>query len=381
MKQQISYGTNTCGNTLETEITSGTDIIVCPAFCDVHVHFREPGRPDKETILSGCRSAAAGGYTCVCPMPNLDPVPDTPQTLEKELEIIRRDAFLDVIPYAAITIGRKGLEPVDIAALKASVVAFSDDGSGVQDDAVIMRAMEIAARENSIIVSHCEDKRYGTAPEGEWMQVERDLSLAAAVGCRYHVCHVSTARSVDAIRRAKGRGVDVTCETAPHYLALTDADVQDDGRFRMNPPIRTAADRKALIEGLRDGTIDMIATDHAPHTAEEKSRGFQGSVMGVVGLETAFPVLYTTLVREGVISLEDLVFRMSAAPRRRFSLPVRDNDTVTIDLGAGWTIDPAQFRTKGRSTPFAGMQVYGKILKTEYKGKTIYNAEQNETGA
>lgn len=372
MKQQSSYGTNSNANNRETDITSGTDIIVCPAFCDVHVHFREPGRPDKETILTGCHSAAAGGYTCVCPMPNLSPVPDSPETLEKELEIIRRDAYIDVIPYASITIGRNGLEPVDIAALKDSVVAFSDDGSGVQSDAVLTRAMEKAAEENCIIASHCEDKRYGTAPEGEWMQIERDLRIAGAVGCSFHVCHVSTARSVDAIRRAKDRGVDVTCETAPHYLALSERDVQDDGRFRMNPPIRTEKDREALLSALADGTIDMVATDHAPHTAEEKSRGFADSVMGVVGLETAFPVLYTVLVREGIISLDRLIELMSIAPRRRFHLPVRENDTVKVDLSAQWIVDSSKFRTMGRSTPFEGMRVSGRIVETVYKGKTIY---------
>ncbi|MCQ2183882.1 MAG: dihydroorotase [Bacteroidales bacterium] len=367
MKQEISYG--------KKDIHGGTDIVVCPAFCDVHVHFREPGRPDKETILTGCDAAAAGGYTCVCPMPNLDPVPDSAENLEKELEIIRRDAYLDVIPYASITLGRQGLVPVDVKALKGHVAAFSDDGSGVQDDAVMRRAMELIAAEDCVLAAHCEDKRFGTAPEGEWMQIERDLDLAAETGCPYHVCHISTKRSVDAIRRAKDRGVDVTCETAPHYLALTEDDIKDEGRFRMNPPIRTAEDRKALIEGILDGTIDMIATDHAPHTAEEKSRGFLGSTMGVVGLETSFPVLYTVLVRQGIIPLEKLIDMMSLAPRRRFRLPVRENDTVTIDLGAQWTIDSSLFRSKGHSTPFDGMTVWGRVIETVYKGKSIYHVK------
>lgn len=385
MKNTFSYGT------ILSE--SGADFVVCPAFCDVHVHFREPGRPDKETILSGCRSAAAGGYTCVCPMPNLDPVPDTPAHLEKELEIIRRDAFIDVIPYASITLGRKGLEVVDVASLKGSVVAFSDDGSGVQDERVMRRAMETIARENCILAAHCEDNSLlwggyihdgayakahghrGICSESEWKQIERDLKLAGETGCAYHVCHVSTAQSIDVIRRAKDRGVDVTCETAPHYLVLCEDDLRDEGRFKMNPPLRAASDRAALIGALQDGTIDMIATDHAPHTAAEKSGGLEFSAMGVTGLETAFPVLNTFLVRKGVISLEKLIGLMSIAPRERFRLPVRPDDRVTLDLGAKWTIDSSKFFSKGHSTPFDGLEVFGKCKKTEYKGISIYDAE------
>ncbi len=385
MKQHISYG---------KDIKSGADVVVCPAFCDVHVHFREPGRPDKETIASGCRAAAAGGYTCVCPMPNLDPVPDSPETLARELEIISRDASIDVVPYASITLGRKGLEVVDVAALKGSVAAFSDDGSGVQDERVMRRAMELIAAEDCILAAHCEDNSLlvpggcihdgayarangltGISSESEWRQVERDLRLAGEVGCAYHVCHISTAQSVDLVRRAKDRGVDVTCETGPHYLTLCEDDLRDEGRFKMNPPLRSAADRAALLEGLRDGTIDMIATDHAPHTAPEKSKGLCGSLMGIVGLETAFPVLYTALVRKGEISLEKLIDLMSAAPRERFRLPLREGDRVTIDLSIPWTVDSRQFLSQGRSTPFDGTQVYGRILKTEYNNKTIYEVK------
>lgn len=385
MKQRISYGKNN---------KSGADVVVCPAFCDVHVHFREPGRPDKETIASGCRAAAAGGYTCVCPMPNLNPVPDSPATLARELEIISRDSCIDVIPYASITLGRKGLQVVDVAALKGSVVAFSDDGSGVQDERVMRRAMETIAAEGCILAAHCEDNSLlvpggcihdgayarrnglpGISSESEWRQIERDLRLAGEAGCAYHVCHISTAQSVDLIRRAKDRGVDVTCETGPHYLTLCEDDLRDEGRFKMNPPLRSAADRAALLEGLKDGTIDMIATDHAPHTAEEKSKGLRGSLMGVVGLETAFPVLYTALVCKGEISLEKLVSLMSSAPRERFRLPQREGDRVTIDISTPRIIDSAEFLSQGRSTPFDGLQVYGRVLKTEYNNKTIYEVK------
>lgn len=364
MKQSISYGDISYG--------CGTNVVVCPAFCDVHVHFRVPGRPDKETIVTGCRSAVAGGYTTVCPMPNLNPVPDSPGHLAEELGLIEKDAFIEVLPYASITLGRKGLEPVDVRALKDSVVAFSDDGSGVQDDSVLRKAMEMTASEGCVLASHCEDVRYGTAPEGEWMQIGRDLRLAEETGCRFHVCHISTARSVDLIREAKSRGVDVTCETAPHYLLLCEDDRSDEGRFKMNPPLRTAADRRAIMDGLLDGTIDMIATDHAPHTAEEKSLGLQGSAFGIVGLETAFPVLYTHLVRTGVISLEKLVDLMSSAPRRCFGIDTDPGSYTVFDVRDLYVIDSAKFFSKGHSTPFDGWEVYGRCLKTVYKGKTVY---------
>lgn len=384
MKQQNSYGYNT------TERADKNSFFISPSFIDVHVHFREPGYGYKETIATGSRAAAAGGYTCVCTMPNLDPVPDCPENLRRQLDIISRDAVIDVIPYASITIGRKGLEVVDVAALKDSVVAFSDDGSGVQDPATMLRAMELIAQNGCILAAHCEDNRLlrggyihegryaaehshkGICSESEWGQIARDLELAGKTGCAYHVCHISTKESVDLIRRAKDKGVNVSCETAPHYLSLCEDDLQEDGRFKMNPPIRSKEDRKALIEGIIDGTIDMIATDHAPHSAEEKSRGLAGSAMGVVGLETAFPVLYTELVRKGIISLERLIDLMAIAPRRRFRLPLREDDRVILDLDTPYVIDSSTFLSKGRSTPFEGRQVWGRCMETIYKGKTVY---------
>lgn len=375
---------------MKREHSYGTDCLVCPAFVDVHVHFREPGYGYKETISSGSRAAAAGGYTAVCTMPNLDPVPDTVEHLEEELSLIRSQAVIDVRPYASITIGRKGLELVDVAALKDRVVAFSDDGSGVQDEKVMRRAMEVIAENGSILAAHCEDNSLlrggyihdgsyarahghrGICSESEWRQIERDLELAAQTGCPYHVCHISTRQSLDLIRRAKDKGVDVTCETAPHYLVLCEDDLREDGRFKMNPPLRSRDDRDALVEGLKDGSIDMIATDHAPHSAEEKSRGLAGSAMGVVGLETAFPVLYTSLVRKGLLGLDRLVELMSSAPRERFRLGAADDDWTVIDLDASYVVDPAAFRSKGHSTPFEGVEVFGKCMQTVFRGNIVH---------
>ena len=371
---------------------SGT--IVLPALVDVHVHFREPGYSYKETIRTGSLAAAAGGYTCVCTMPNLNPVPDCPENIGKQLEIIRRDAVTDVRPYASITVGRKGLEVVDVASLKAMAVAFSDDGSGVQDEKMMLKAMEIIAENDCILAAHCEDNtlleggyihkgRYaaahshrGICSESEWKQIERDLRLAEQTGCAYHVCHISTKESVDIIRRAKDRGVNVTCETGPHYLLLCEDDLQEDGRFKMNPPLRAAEDRHALIEGLKDGTIDMIATDHAPHSAEEKSKGLEGSAMGIVGLETAFPLMYTGLVRRGVIGLDRLVELMSTAPRKRFRLGDAPSDKAVFDLETPYTIDSSTFKSMGRSTPFEAWTVYGRCIETIREGKTIYSYRQ-----
>ena len=365
-------------------------MITLPAFADLHVHFREPGQTWKETIRSGSLAAARGGYTLVCAMPNLDPVPDSPETLAVEQAAIYRDAVISVLPYCSITKGRKGLELVDFKALKGGCAAFSDDGSGVQDEAMMLSAMQAAAREDVIIAAHCEDNsllrggyihdgRYaaahghkGICSESEWGQIERDLKLCEQTGCHYHVCHISTRESVELIRAAKARGVNVTCETAPHYLVLCEDDLQEDGRFKMNPPLRTADDREALIEGLKDGTIDVIATDHAPHSAEEKSRGLAHSAMGIVGLETAFPVLYTRLVRTGVISLERLVEAMSAAPRRIFRLPEAPLDYVEVDLDTPFTIRSEEFASMGRATPFEGWEVYGKVCRTVYQGKKVY---------
>ena len=348
-------------------------ILECLSFADVHVHLREPGFTSKETILTGTRAAARGGYTIVCPMPNLNPVPDSPENLAIELEAIRKDALVRVLPYGAITKGRKGLKLVDFAALKDSCCAFSDDGSGVQDPSVMLQAMQAAAREGVIIAAHCEDNSLpGTDPRSEWGQIARDLELCQQTGCHYHVCHISSRESVRLIREAKARGINVSCETAPHYLTLCQEDIRDEGRFKMNPPIRSARDREALIEGLADGTIDVIATDHAPHTAEEKSRGFAGSAMGIVGLETAFPVLYTRLVKTGRISLERLVDAMSAAPRRIFGLPPTPEDRVRIDLNTPFVIDSRQFASMGHSTPFDGWEVFGRVLETRMGGKRVY---------
>ena len=366
-------------------------MVTLPAFTDLHVHFREPGQTWKETIRSGSLAAARGGYTLVCAMPNLDPVPDSPETLAVEQAAIDRDAVITVLPYCSITKGRLGHELVDFHALKNSCVAFSDDGSGVQDEAMMRKAMEAAAREDVILAAHCEDNallhggyihdgRYaashghkGICSESEWGQIARDLNLCEETGCRYHVCHISTRESVELIRAAKARGVRVTCETGPHYLTLCEDDLQEDGRFKMNPPLRSVDDREALIEGLSDGTIDVIATDHAPHAAEEKGRGLKGSAMGIVGLETAFPVLYTKLVKTGRITLERLVEALSIAPRRIFRLPEAPEDYVEVDLDTPFTIHCADFLSMGKATPFEGWEVYGKVCRTVYQGTTVYN--------
>ena len=368
---------------------------VTAGFVDVHVHFREPGQSYKETVRTGSLAAAHGGYTTVCTMPNLDPVPDSADTLALEQEIIDRDACIEVLPYAAITRGRKGLELVDFAALKGRCVAFSDDGSGVQSEQMMRSAMQAAAREDVILAAHCEDNsllrggyihdgRYaaahghrGICSESEWGQIRRDLLLAEETGCRYHVCHISCAESVELIRSAKARGVRVTCETAPHYLTLCEDDLQEDGRFKMNPPLRRAEDRQALIEGLRDGTIDAIATDHAPHSAEEKSRGLEGSAMGVVGLETAFPVLYTELVIPGKLPLERIIEALTSGPRGAFRLDGglqsgERADLTVIDPETAWTVDPADFLSLGRATPFAGKLVRSCIVLTLKDGKPVY---------
>ena len=373
-------------------------ILVTRPFVDIHVHFREPGFSYKETIRTGSLAAARGGYGVVCAMPNLNPVPDSPETLALEQEIIDRDAVIDVLPYCAITKGRKGVELVDFKALKDRCVAFSDDGSGVQDDEMMRRAMEAAAREDVIIAAHCEDNTLlrggyihkglyaathghkGICSESEWGQIARDLRIAEETGCRYHVCHISTRESVELIRAAKARGVRVTCETGPHYLTLCEDDLQEEGRFKMNPPLRCADDREALIEGLADGTIDVIATDHAPHSAEEKSRGLAGSAMGIVGLETAFPVLYTKLVLTGRIPLERLLEAMSEAPRRIFRIDRFDgpgdpaaDDRILIDLDEEFTIDSSSFLSMGKASPFEGWKVRGKVLQNRHKGKIVYN--------
>ncbi len=368
-------------------------VVDLPAFCDIHVHFREPGQTWKETIRTGSLAAARGGYTMVCAMPNLDPVPDSPEHLAVEQAAIDKDAVITVLPYCSITRERKGRELVDFHTLKEHCVAFSDDGSGVQSEEMMRQAMEAAARENVILAAHCEDNtllhggyihdgKYcaahghkGICSESEWGQIKRDLALCEETGCRYHVCHISTRESVELIRQAKARGVRVTCETAPHYLTLCEDDLQEDGRFKMNPPLRSADDREALIQGLLDGTIDAIATDHAPHSAEEKSRGLRGSAMGIVGLETAFPVLYTKLVKTGRVPLERIVEALSEAPRRIFGLPHAPQDRVLIDLDTSFTLDSRQFASMGHTTPFDGWEVYGRVLETRKDGKTVYLAQ------
>ena len=363
---------------------------VFPGFCDVHVHFREPGFSYKETVASGCAAAAAGGYTAVCTMPNLNPVPDSREHLEAELAVIGRDATINVLPYAAITVGQRGEQLAALEEMAADVAGFSDDGRGVQRDEMMRQAMLRAKKLGKMIVAHCEvnellrggyihDGAYarahghrGICSESEYRQIERDLKLVEETGCAYHVCHISAKESVALIRQAKARGLDVSCETAPHYLLLDDSMLQEEGRFKMNPPVRGREDRQALIEGIQDGTIDVIATDHAPHSAEEKSRGLEKSAFGIVGLETAFPVLYTGLVLTGIISLEKLVELLSTNPRRRFNIPLTGEDCCVWDLNERYTIDPTGFRSMGRATPFAGMEVCGRCVKTVYNGKTVY---------
>ena len=363
--------------------------IIVPGLCDVHVHFREPGFSYKETIASGSAAAAHGGYTAVCTMPNLDPVPDSAEHLQVQLDAIKRGAAIKVLPYGAITVGEKGEKLADMEAMSDKVCAFSDDGKGVQNDEMMREAMAKAKRLGKIIAAHCEDNSLldggyihkgeyaaahghkGICSESEWRQIERDLKLAKETGCKYHVCHISTAESVELIRKAKAEGVDVTCETAPHYLVLSDKDLEEDGRFKMNPPLRSERDRLALLEGIKDGTIDMIATDHAPHSLEEKSKGLEKSLMGVVGLETAFPVLYTYLVKEGIISLERLVELMALNPRKRFGIE-ETGDFCVFALDSEYEVNPDEFLTMGRSTPFAGMRVFGKNLITVCGGKTVW---------
>lgn len=367
--------------------------IIVPGLCDVHVHFREPGFSYKETIASGSAAAAHGGYTAVCTMPNLDPVPDSAEHLQVQLDAIKRGAAIKVLPYGAITVGEKGEKLADMEAMSDKVCAFSDDGKGVQNDEMMREAMTAAKRLGKIIAAHCEDNSLlfggyihdgeyarmhghrGISSASEYKQIERDLRLAEETGCAYHVCHISTKESVELIKQAKARGVNVTCETAPHYLVLCDEDMQEDGRFKMNPPLRSLEDKQALIEGIKDGTIDMIATDHAPHSAEEKGRGLEKSLMGIVGLETAFPVLYTELVTKNIITLDRLVELMSFKPKERFGIDI-NNDFAVFDISEAYKIDPENFLSMGRATPFAGREVFGRCLLTVHNGKVVYKAEE-----
>ena len=363
--------------------------VVLPGFCDVHVHFREPGFSYKETVASGCAAAARGGYTAVCTMPNLNPVPDSAEHLLEQTAIIDRDATIDVYPYAAITVGQKGEQLSDMEAMADRAIAFSDDGRGVQSDDMMREAMKRAKALGKMIVAHCEvnallrggyihDGEYarahghrGICSESEYAQIARDLALVREIGCAYHVCHISTKQSVELIRKAKAEGLDVTCETGPHYLVMDDSDLREEGRFKMNPPLRSREDREALVRGIVDGTIDMIATDHAPHSAEEKSRGLEGSAFGVVGLETAFPVTYTKLVKAGIITLERLIELLVTNPRKRFGIP-QGLDFSVWKIDERFTVDPADFASLGKATPFEGWELFGVNYLTVRGGKILY---------
>ena len=373
-----------------------SEYVIFPGFCDVHVHFREPGFSYKETIATGSRAAARGGYTAVCTMPNLNPVPDSVEHLEVQRRLIEETACIHVYPYGAITVGEQGEALSDLEGMAPDVVGFSDDGWGVQSDDLMRQAMLRAKALGKPIVAHCEvnsllrggyihDGGYakahghrGICSESEWGQIARDLQLVKETGCAYHVCHVSAKESVALIRKAKAEGLDVTCETGPHYLVMDDSDLQEDGCFKMNPPLRGKEDREALIHGILDGTIDMIATDHAPHSAEEKSRGLEKSAFGIVGIETAFPILYTCLVKPGILSLNKLLELLCVNPRRRFGLPL-GTDYSIWDLNAAYPIDPEDFLSKGRATPFAGWQVNGKCIATICDGKLVYAAPETHT--
>ena len=400
----ITDGTVTC---LESHPKhDGSLVVDCsafyifPGFTDVHVHFREPGFSYKETIVTGSLAAARGGFTDVCTMPNLNPAPDSVENLQKQLELIKKDAVINVHPFGTITKGQNGEELSDMEEMAESVCGYSDDGKGVQADGMMEKAMLKAKALGKIISAHCEDNSLlfggyihdgeyarlhghrGICSESEWKQIERDLKLVEKTGCKYHVCHISAKESVELIRQAKKKGLDVTCETAPHYLIMNDMMLEEDGRFKMNPPIRSEEDRKALVEGLIDGTVDMIATDHAPHSLEEKSKGLEKSNMGVVGIETSFASMYTYLVKTGVITLEKLIEVMYLNPSRRFGFDKgievgKMADLTVFDLDKKYTIDPAEFKSMGVATPFKGHEVYGECKLTLCNGKIAYNGGLN----
>ena len=365
------------------------DYVIFPGFCDVHVHLREPGFSYKETIETGTKAAAHGGYTTICPMPNLNPVPDNYEHLKEELDLIEKEALIEVLPYGSCTVNEEGKEIASLKEMAPYVCAFSDDGKGIQEETMMEEVMLKAKELGKIVAAHCEvnellkggyihDGEYarkhghkGICSESEWKEIERDVKLAKKTGCAYHVCHISTKESVEIIRQAKKDGVDVTCETAPHYLILNENDLQESGDFKMNPPLRSKEDQEALIKGIQDGTIDMIATDHAPHSEEEKAKGLEKSAMGIVGLETAFPLLYTGLVKTGIISLEKLIELLNDNPRRRFGLKQEDSWCLW-DLNDHYEIDEKDFLSKGKASPFKGMEVYGRCLKTVCEGRTVY---------
>lgn len=370
-------------------VYNSSQYMIFPGFCDVHVHLRQPGFSYKETIKTGTQASAHGGYTTVFSMPNLKPVPDSAEHLKEQLDIIKKDAVINVLPYGAITVGQNGEELSDMEGMAKDVIAFSDDGRGVQSEEMMKEAMLRAKALGKIIVAHCEDNSLlhggyihdgvyaskhshrGICSESEWKPIKRDLELCRQTGCAYHVCHISCKESVELIRQAKAQGIDVTCETGPHYLILTDEDLKEDGRFKMNPPLRSKEDRQALIEGVLDGTIDMIATDHAPHSQEEKSRGLEKSAFGIVGIETAFQLLYTHLVKKNIISLERLVELLAVNPRKRFGIEY-DNSFTVWDLDKKTVINPSDFLSMGKATPFEGVEVFGECELTVCNGKTAY---------
>lgn len=370
-------------------VYNSSQYMIFPGFCDVHVHLRQPGFSYKETIKTGTQASAHGGYTTVFSMPNLKPVPDSAEHLKEQLDIIKKDAVINVLPYGAITVGQNGEELSDMEGMAKDVIAFSDDGRGVQSEEMMKEAMLRAKALGKIIVAHCEDNSLlhggyihdgvyaskhshrGICSESEWGPIKRDLELCRQTGCAYHVCHISCKESVELIRQAKAQGIDVTCETGPHYLILTDEDLKEDGRFKMNPPLRSKEDRQALIEGVLDGTIDMIATDHAPHSQEEKSRGLEKSAFGIVGIETAFQLLYTHLVKKNIISLERLVELLAVNPRKRFGLEY-DNSFTVWNLDKKTVINPSDFLSMGKATPFEGEEVFGECELTVCNGKTAY---------
>ena len=384
---------DTIGASISTlSIFNSPRFVVFPGFCDVHVHFREPGFSYKETIGTGSLASARGGYTAVCTMPNLNPVPDSLEHLKMQLDLIENSACIHVYPYGAITVGEKGETLADLEAMAPYVAGFSDDGRGVQSTQMMEQAMLRAKALGKIIVAHCEDNSLlrggyihdgsyakahnhrGICSESEWGQIARDLELVAKTGVSYHVCHISTKESVELIRQAKAQGLDVTCETGPHYLVMDDSMLQEDGRFKMNPPLRSRDDRDALVQGILDGTIDMIATDHAPHSAEEKAKGLEKSAFGVVGIETAFPILYTYLVKPGILSMDRLVELLCVNPRKRFGLSLGCDYSVW-DLEASYAIDPKDFLSLGKATPFTGWQVNGQCMATVCDDKLVYQAK------
>ena len=389
----LSFSVSQNASVSVPEMPVFSNCLILPGFCDVHVHFREPGFCYKETVASGTASAARGGYTAVCTMPNLNPVPDSKEHLQIQLDAIKKDANIAVYPYGALTVGEAGIVMADLDGMTKNAIAFSDDGKGIQDENMMRDLMLRAKRLGKIIVAHCEDNALlrggyihdgvyakvhghrGICSESEWGPIARDLELAKETGCSYHVCHISTKESVDLIRAAKAEGINVTCETAPHYLVLCDDDLQEDGKFKMNPPLRSADDRAALIQGILDGTIDMIATDHAPHSAEEKAKGLEKSAFGIVGLETAFPMMYTEFVKTGRLTLERLIELMCLNPRRRFGI-TSDVGLTVWDVENEYLINPDDFATLGRATPFEGRAVFGKNLLTVYNGSVIYSKNE-----